>query len=161
MSAVPTTSGDAFMSMRFARMEVDDLGDVQTIENDVYPHPWTRGNFLDSLYNGYESWVLRDEPGTLAGYFLIMPAVDEAHLLNITVRREQHGQGVGRLLLDKVRSVSIQLRMMSILLEVRPSNVRALAIYERYGFKRIGLRKSYYPAADSKREDAIVMRLSL
>lgn len=161
MSAVQQPGSEAFMSMRFDRMTVDDLNLVQAIEDDVYPFPWTRGNFLDSLYSGYDTWVLRDGANGLAGYFLLMLAVDEAHLLNVSVRRDLHGCGVGRLMLDKVVSLSRQLRMMSVLLEVRPSNLRALQIYERYGFQKIGLRKSYYPAAAGTREDAIVMRLPL
>ena len=148
-------------SLRFLRMQVDDLPEVLGIENDVYPHPWTRGNFLDSLYSGYETWVLRDASSTLVGYFLMMLAVDEAHLLNISVRRDLHGRGIGRLQLDKVAALAREKKMASVLLEVRPSNERALAIYERYGFLRIGQRKAYYPAASGTREDAIVMRFSL
>ena len=90
-----------------------------------------------------------------------MLAVDEAHLLNISVRRDLHGHGVGRLQLDKVVALAKEHGMTSILLEVRPSNQRAFAVYERYGFLRIGNRKGYYPAADGAREDAIVMRLPL
>ena len=97
----------------------------------------------------------------LIGYFLLMSAPDEAHLLNITVHGGLHGQGIGRGLLDKVVQLSRAKDMRSILLEVRPSNARALAVYLRYGFKQIGLRKAYYPARGGKREDAIVMRLSL
>ncbi|HEX7649968.1 MAG TPA: ribosomal protein S18-alanine N-acetyltransferase [Noviherbaspirillum sp.] len=148
-------------TMRFAPMRVDDIDEVLVIENDVYPHPWTRGNFLDSLYTGYQAWTLREEGGALAGYFLAMLAVDEAHLLNISVRRDLHGHGVGRLQLDKVVALAKEHGMTSILLEVRPSNQRAFAVYERYGFLRIGNRKGYYPAADGAREDAIVMRLPL
>jgi [ribosomal protein S18]-alanine N-acetyltransferase len=145
----------------FAPMKVNDLPDVLTIENDVYPHPWTRGNFLDSLYNGYETWTLRDATGMLAGYFLVMLAVDEAHLLNISVRRDLHGKGLGRLQLDKVVAIAREKGMQSVLLEVRPSNQRALAVYQRYGFVQIGLRKGYYPAVSNTREDAIVMRFLL
>lgn len=163
MSSLPDFfSRDANLSsMRYVRMEMSDLADVQNIENDVYPYPWTHGNFLDSLYSGYESWVLREQDGMLAGYFLIMFAVDEAHLLNITVRRDLHGHGLGRALLDKVVEVARDNAMASVLLEVRPSNLRALSVYRRYGFAEIGRRKGYYPAADNTREDAIVMRLAL
>jgi ribosomal-protein-alanine N-acetyltransferase len=158
MSAVPQNLSAA---PRFVRMTLDDLPEVMVIENSVYPHPWTRGNFLDSLYSGYQAWVLRGTDGSLLGYFLLMLAVDEAHLLNITVRRDLHGQGFGRMQLDKVVALAKEHGMDSILLEVRPSNLRALAVYERYGYERIGRRKSYYPAANNTREDAIVMRLSL
>ncbi|RZI42125.1 ribosomal-protein-alanine N-acetyltransferase [Herbaspirillum sp. HC18] len=139
-------------------MQVSDLPEVLAIENDVYPHPWTRGNFLDSLYSGYETWTLREPSGALAGYFLLMLAIDDAHLLNISVRRDLHGKGVGRLQLDKAVEVAHERGINSILLEVRPSNLRALAVYKSYGFAQIGVRKGYYPAENSAREDAIVMR---
>src|SRR5690349_4318441 len=145
MSSVPNFSRrDADLSaMRFARMGMDDLAEVQNIENDVYPHPWTRGNFLDSLYSGYESWVLRGQDGMLAGHFLVMLAVDEAHLLNVTVRRDLHGRGLGCALLDKVVDLARAKAMASVLLEVRPTNLRALSVYRQYGFAEIGRRKGY------------------
>jgi ribosomal-protein-alanine N-acetyltransferase len=161
VSAVQRSLTDEVSSLRFIPMQVSDLADVVTIENDVYPYPWTRGNFLDSLYSSYETWILRDAAGALAGYFLMMFAVDEAHLLNITVRRGLHGKGIGRMQLDKVMTLARERNMDSVLLEVRPSNHRALAVYQRYGFARIGIRKGYYPAANNTREDAIVMRIKL
>jgi len=163
MSAIYKLAAEspALTSLQFARMQVGDLPDVLTIENDVYPHPWTRGNFLDSLYSGYEAWTLREPAGPLAGYFLVMLAVDEAHLLNISVRRDLHGKGAGRMQLDKVVEIAKEKGMTSILLEVRPSNDRALAVYKQYGFEQIGTRKGYYPAANNTREDAIVMRFHL
>ncbi|TCS39219.1 ribosomal-protein-alanine N-acetyltransferase [Paucimonas lemoignei] len=142
-------------------MQAADIEQVMVIENSVYPHPWTRGNFTDSLDSGYEAWVAREPNFQLAGYFLAMPVVDELHLLNISVRADLQGQGLGLMLLDRVTQLARKLGMLSILLEVRPSNQRALAVYERYGFVRIGLRKAYYPAAGHTREDAIVMRLCL
>jgi len=149
------------MSLAFAKMQHSDLQEVQDIESQVYPYPWTERNFLDSLYQAHENWIARDESGALLGYFVVMLAVDEAHLLNITVRGDLHGQGIGRLLLDKVMSLSREKGMASVLLEVRPSNTRALAMYEHDGFMRIGVRRAYYPAPANAREDAIVMRLAL
>jgi ribosomal-protein-alanine N-acetyltransferase len=147
--------------MPFERMRIEDLPEVQQIENSAYPYPWTLGNFRDSLQSGYEAWLVREAAGALAGYFLVMMAVDEAHLLNITVRRDLHGRGLGRMLLDKVVQIARGKRMASVLLEVRPSNVRALSVYQAYGFSLIGQRKGYYPAAANTREDAIVMKLVL
>jgi ribosomal-protein-alanine N-acetyltransferase len=147
--------------LRFARMEAADLDEVLAIEYAVYPFPWTRGNFLDSLNSRYDMWVLRGPSRQLLGYFLLMPVVDEAHLLNITVHGDAHGLGIGRTMLDKVVKLTHEKRLKSVLLEVRPSNQRALAIYTRYGFQQIGIRKNYYPAPNNTREDAIVMRLPL
>jgi ribosomal-protein-alanine N-acetyltransferase len=142
-------------------MQVDDLAEVMKIESDVYPHPWTHGNFLDSLYSGYEMWVARDSNGILSGYLLLMIMVDEAHLLNIAVRRDVQGTGIGRLLLDHAVTLTRERNLNSILLEVRPSNGHAVDVYERYGFVGIATRRGYYPAAENRREDAIVMRLTV
>jgi len=141
-------------------MQVADLDAVMQMEQANHPYPWTRGNFSDSLQYGYQARVLRSASNDLLGYFLMLYAVDEAHLLNITVATHLHGKGVGRWLLDQACRQAKEAGMQSMLLEVRPSNRRALHVYERYGFVPIGLRKQYYPAADNGREDAIVMRLS-
>ncbi len=151
----------AGVPLSFAAMRVADVDEVTRIENDAYPFPWTRGNFLDSLDSGYDAWIMRESGGRIAGYFLLMPVVDEVHLLNITVRPDRQGQGLGRRLLDKVCERAVGSDMSSILLEVRPSNLHALAVYRHLGFVQIGVRKHYYPAAAGSREDAIVMRLPL
>lgn len=147
--------------LRCAPMQVADIDEVLALEESVYPHPWTRGNFVDSLAAGYSARVLRDDHGVLAGYFLLMGAVDEAHLLNVAVAAARQGQGLGRYLLDEVADCARALAAGSVLLEVRPSNLRALKVYEQYGFTAIGRRKAYYPAHNGQREDAIVMRFLL
>jgi ribosomal-protein-alanine N-acetyltransferase len=149
------------LRLYFYRMRSGDLDDVILIENDLYPFPWTRGNFLDSINSGYETWILRDSRGVLNGYFLLMLSVDDAHLLNITVNRELQGRGIGLLLLDKAKAIVQEKKLSAMLLEVRPSNTRAEKIYQRYGFSRVGVRKGYYPAPNNQREDAIVMKLPL
>jgi ribosomal-protein-alanine N-acetyltransferase len=147
--------------LNYEPMTEADTQEVVALEESVYPHPWSRGNFLDSMASGYQAWVLRDQGGTLLGYFLLMTVVDEAHLLNVAVGAEMQGQGLGRFLLNQAVACARGLGMASVLLEVRPSNLRALDIYRRYGFAQIGRRKGYYPAADQQREDAIVMRIAL
>lgn len=144
-----------------APMVMDDVDEVFALETSVYPHPWSRGNFVDSLASGYSGWVLRDAAGVLVGYFLLMKVVDEGHLLNVAVAAPQQRQGLGRYLLDRVAACARGLGLDSILLEVRPSNLRALKVYARYGYTEIGRRKAYYPAHNGQREDAIVMRLPL
>ena len=145
----------------FSKMNVTDIEDVIAVEQNAYPFPWTRGNFLDSLDSGYEAWVLRDEDGLLLGYFLMMYVVEEVHLLNITVRPDRQGQGLGRKLLDQLIALARDAGMHAVLLEVRPSNNHALMVYHHLGFVQSGQRKNYYPAAGAGREDAIVMRKML
>lgn len=152
-----------FDALDYAPMRCHDVDDVLALEQAVFPHPWSRANFTDSLASGYDAWVLRDGggTGTLAGYFLLMGVVDEAHLLDVAVAPGWQGRGLGRYLLDKVAARTRGMDMASVLLEVRPSNERALDVYRRYGFVEIGRRRAYYPAFRGQREDAVVMRLAL
>ena len=150
-------------------MMVEDVDEVHALERSVFPHPWSRANFMDSLSSGYDAWVLREaapeqhapQGGALAGYFLLMYAVDEAHLLDVAVASGRQGSGVGRFLLERIATRARGMGMASILLEVRPSNERALRVYRRHGYAEIGRRKGYYPAHEGRREDAIVMRYAL
>lgn len=144
-----------------APMTGADVDEVWALECSVFPYPWSRKNFADSVASGYDCWTVRDAGGVLAGYYLLMYAVDEAHLLDVAVAAPLQRQGLGRRLMDRISARARAQGMTSILLEVRPSNDRALAVYRRYGYGEIGRRKGYYPAGPGGREDAIVMRLEL
>jgi ribosomal-protein-alanine N-acetyltransferase len=151
-------AADPAAGLALVPMTMDDVDEVHALECSVFPHPWSRANFSDSIQAGYDAWLLRDPAGGLAGYFLLMYALDEAHLLDVAVAGTRHGTGLGRHLLDTLCARAKEMGAESVLLEVRPSNERALAVYRRYGFAEIGRRKGYYPAHEGKREDAIVMR---
>jgi ribosomal-protein-alanine N-acetyltransferase len=140
-------------------MSARDLDDVLRIEFRVYSHPWGRGNFTDSIDNGHSAWVCR-AGGGLVGYFVLMLAVDEAHLLNISVAEKSQGTGFGARLLRHAMDVAARGGAGSLLLEVRPSNDRALALYRHFGFRQIGVRRGYYPAS-AGREDALVLTRAL
>jgi len=155
MSALPRPEPD-----RYAPMTAIDLDDVVAVEQDIYPFPWTRGNFADSLNAGYSGWVLRSADGSLQAYGIVMIAPDEAHLLNLSVARGFQRCGLGWRTLEWMAAAAREHGARTLLLEVRPSNPAALRLYERYGFQRIGVRRGYYPAHDG-REDAIVMRIAL
>ena len=160
MNAILRPPGDALPEAGFAPMTPERLDAVMAIEATAYPHPWTRGNFSDSLRAGYQAQVLV-AGDTLVGYFVAMKGVDEVHLLNITVAPELQGQGWGRLMLDALATWSRGQGAQWLWLEVRASNERAQRLYAHYGYRRVGQRKAYYPAAQGRREDAIVMSLAL
>ncbi|MBL8385553.1 MAG: ribosomal protein S18-alanine N-acetyltransferase [Burkholderiales bacterium] len=140
-------------------MTRDALAAVLAVENDIYEFPWTRGNFLDSLDAGYSCW-LYGCGADLLGYAVVMLAVDEAHLLNLSVARAAQGRGHGRALLAELCTVVRDHGARTMLLEVRPSNLAGRALYARAGFLQVGLRRGYYPARDG-REDALVLRRAL
>jgi len=141
-------------------MAAADLDQVIAIESAVYPYPWSRGNFVDSLQAAYDASVCLSGERVLA-YWLLMHAPDASHLLNFSVEPSRQRQGLGSRLLNRLLGVLRAQRVDAVVLEVRPSNLGALALYERAGFERIGVRRGYYPAADRQREDAIVMRRDL
>ncbi len=132
-----------------------DLDEVLAIEYGVCSFPWGRGNFTDSLACGHSCWVCRAE-GELVGYFVLMLAVDDAHLLSISVAEKRQRMGFGARLLRYAMRVALQGGARTLLLEVRPSNVKALAMYRHFGFQQIGVRRGYYPA-ERGREDALVL----
>jgi len=140
---------------RYGRMATSDLDEVIAIERAVYTHPWTRGNFLDSLNAGYHCRTYRIGP-ELAGYFVLIVAVGESHLLNLSVAAGRHRQGIGSALLREVMRVAQREEAKRVFLEVRPSNAAGLALYERFGFRQIARRRAYYPAHVG-REDALVL----
>lgn len=137
-------------------MRPDDVDAVLAVENVIYPFPWTAGNFRDSLESGYDCWIVA-ERGVMVGYAVVMTVVDEAHLLNLSVAAERQRQGIGSEMLETLCGIAARQGLMRMLLEVRPSNAAAQALYVGHGFVEIGRRRGYYPAAEARREDAIVM----
>lgn len=135
-------------------MNLADIEEVLIIEYSFCNFPWSRGNFTDSLSSGYACWVCR-VGGELVGYLVSMMVVDDAHLLNICVAEKWQRKGLGARLLRHAMLEARQCGALTLLLEVRPSNLAARALYQHFGFRQIGVRRAYYPAV-SGREDALV-----
>jgi len=161
---LPEASPDARTAprpvLRVRSMRADDLDAVMEIESAIYPFPWTRGNFADSLTAGYDAWVFAAAEGAgreLLGYAVVMWIPDEVHLLNLSVAGAMHGRGIGRAMLDWLMRDARRRGARGMMLEVRPSNQAAIALYRNAGFAQIGVRKRYYPAPHGAREDAWVM----
>ena len=140
-------------------MQMADLDTVMAIEPTIYTHPWTRGNFSDSINSGYSAWVLEANQ-TIIGYALLMMVLDEAHLLNLSIAKQHQKQGLGRYLLEHMLQIAKNHKAANMFLEVRPSNISAIALYENMGFCEMAVRRGYYPALNG-REDAVLMGLAL
>jgi len=97
----------------------------------------------------------------MIGYSVLMPSLEEAHLLTIGIAAEHQRKGIGGELLGRMMAIAHDSGMCRVILEVRPSNTAALALYRKGGFRQIGLRRGYYPADNNGREDAIVMEYTL
>lgn len=138
-------------------MTVPDVQAVAAIERQAYPaaQAWSEGIFRDCLRVGYLCQVLEID-ADLAGYGILSVAANEAHLLNVCVAPGRQGRGFGRVLVEHFLDLADRYKAHTVYLEVRPSNTPARRLYKSLGFRRIGVRKSYYPALPGElREDAI------
>ncbi|MCB5185261.1 ribosomal protein S18-alanine N-acetyltransferase [Methylobacillus gramineus] len=140
-------------------MQHHDLDVIARIEPTIFPYPWTRGNFTDSLNSGYSCWVY-EQSGEVFGYAVLMMVLDEAHLLNISIATPWQGKGFGRSLLQHMMEIGRRHGALNMFLEVRPSNLSAIALYESMGFNEMAIRRGYYPAKQG-REDAVLMGAAL
>ena len=158
MSAVRTA--DALREASLRPMRDGDLDEIMRIEVRAYPFPWTLGIFRDCMRADYPMWV-QEQDGAIVGYGVLSIAADEAHVLNLCTAPGHEGQGLGQRMLQALLRIARGHGAQRVFLEVRPSNPRAIKLYDRSGFNEIGRRPRYYPAANNGREDAIVMAMEL
>lgn len=152
-----TASPLATVSLR--PMTEGDIDLVASIERLAYEHPWTPGIFHDCLGVGYSCWLMQMSRRTV-GYGILSAAAGEAHILNLCIHPSEQRRGLGRHLLGHLLDLSRRHHAEIVLLEVRPSNRAALALYEAAGFNEVGVRRNYYPAVRG-REDALILAMDL
>ena len=140
-------------------MTAEDLDAVVRNETRSYAFPWTAGQLADSL-RGRDLCSVVEERGRIVGHGIVSWGAGEAHLLNVCITRDRQGRGYGGVLLDFLVTDLRARGVRTIFLEVRPSNLAAVRLYEAAGFVEIGLRPNYYPAAMGH-EDARVMAMEL
>ena len=134
-----------------------DLPEILELERAVQSFPWSLKNFEDALAAGYEAWILR-QAGELLGFCIAMAAPDVTHILVLAVAPDHQRRGYARQLLAQIAHSAQTRGAEGLLLEVRPSNVSALAFYTHEGFNQLSVRRDYYPAGRGGREDAFVLK---
>lgn len=139
------------------RMTLADISEVAELEAKAFPDPWSADSFLAELDRradiGYPI-VLR-EGAELVGYAIVWFIVDEVHIGNIAIHPDRQRQGLGSRLLTHILAEGRRRSMTQATLEVRPSNAKARALYEAFGFERFSVRKRYY---SDDNEDAWVLK---
>ena len=146
-------------TLTFRPMTMADLEMVLENETRSYVYPWPRGIFADCLRSTHECWVLSLGERVI-GHGIMSVGAGEGHLLNVCVRRDEQGQGHGRELVIQMLQRALAREVSVVFLEVRPSNFKAIRLYESLGFNEVGRRKGYYPAEKS-REDALVLAMQV
>jgi ribosomal-protein-alanine N-acetyltransferase len=140
-------------------MTLEDLDDVLVIERLSFQTPWSRGAFRYELsQNRVARCSVARWRGRLVGYLCLWEIGHEIHVTNLATHPDVRRRGVARALLGAVLDDARERRVTLVFLEVRPTNVEALGLYERFGFRVIGRRKGYYFDTG---EDALVMEARL
>ena len=150
------------INFQFRLMEKSDISLVCEIEANSHLHPWSEKNFLDCLQHQYWNYVLivESSPSQIVGHCIVMPGVEELHLLNITIHPDFRRHLIASRALSAIEEIGNTHHYLKMLLEVRRSNESAIKMYEKFGFVLIGVRKDYYPMSQDStflREDALVM----
>ena len=145
--------------VRFRAMTPFDIAGVAAVEKSSYQFPWSEGIFRDCVRVGYLCRVAECE-GEIVAYGIVAMGAGEAHVLNLCVSPRMRGRGVGRQMLMLLIERASQAGMQDVFLEVRPSNMHAIALYQSVGFVEVGRRRGYYQAVEG-REDALVLKLSI
>jgi [ribosomal protein S18]-alanine N-acetyltransferase len=140
-------------------MRAADVAEVVAIERASYQFPWSEGIFRDCLRVGYVCRVVSVERQVM-GYGVMSVGAGEAHILNLCIAEEFRCRGGGKKILICLLERAHAAGMAEAFLEVRPSNVMAIRLYQSLGFEQVGTRRGYYQAVNG-REDAAVLKLSL
>jgi ribosomal-protein-alanine N-acetyltransferase len=144
--------------VELTRMRRRHLRRVLSIEGRVYPRPWSASLFLSELaQRSSRSYIVARYEGQVVGYAGLMFTGREAHVTNIAVDPELHGRKLGTRLLYALCTEAVARGAEAISLEVRISNKIAQAMYEKFGFSAVGVRRGYYIETN---EDALVMEVN-
>jgi len=144
------------VTIELRKLELGDLGAIESIERASYPTPWSRAMFASELAKPSSLCLGAFDPSSekLIGYLIISRYVDAWHVMNVAVRAEQRRQGIASLLLNRLFELTAGRSRRGYTLEVRVSNTGAIKLYEELGFRPRGVRRGYYT---DNREDALIM----
>ncbi|HKL94496.1 MAG TPA: ribosomal protein S18-alanine N-acetyltransferase [Clostridia bacterium] len=139
--------------MRFERLKFEHLAQMAEIEKEAFDKPWTVNMFIPELASDDAHYLVGVESDEVVCYGGFHKIFDEGHIMNIAVKKEYRGQGLGRQLVSAMIARAKLLGINNVTLEVSAENPVALKLYDEYGFKSYGLRPKYYENGS----DAVIM----
>jgi len=143
-------------NIEYCDVNISDLDDIHEIEQESYPHPWTKGILKDCINNHYDFYIANYN-NNIIGYVIAKISIYETHILNLTISRNFRSNGIASQLLEMVFAKCFIMNSLNLYLETRVDNIPAINLYEKHGFRRIAIRKDYYKTQKG-REDAIVFK---
>jgi ribosomal-protein-alanine N-acetyltransferase len=141
--------------INFRKMTIQDIPLVCQIELEAFTIPWTSTAFYNELTNNhFAHYLVLEVDAEVVGYAGMWMIMDEAHITNIAIKSSFRGKKLGTYLLLQLQQHAFALGAVKMTLEVRASNEIAQQLYEKFGFRFMGVRKGYYT---DNGEDAIIM----
>ena len=141
--------------MTIVKMKECHVSAVAALETICFSDPWSENSVSSELKNKLAIWLVAEENGTVAGYIGSQTCGEESDVMNVAVHPDFRRRGIAEALVNALVAELKAIGSHCLTLEVRASNVPAIALYEKMGFSKIGRRKNYYR---NPREDALILR---
>lgn len=141
--------------MEISKMSTSHLEEIKDILLTDFDDFWTYSVFKSELENPNSQYFVAIQDDEIVGFAGVWKAIDDMHITNIVTKISKRHLGIASMLLEKLIAVSKEEGVDSLTLEVNENNTYAIRLYEKYNFKKIGLRKNYY----AQNENAIIMTL--
>ena len=142
--------------MMIRRMEKRDLLQVEAIETALFSDAWSEQGFEDTLNSPYVISLVAIDAAedTILGYIIMYVSFEEGEISNVAVAKSAQNRGIGSALMQAILEKGLEESVTRFILEVRVSNTPAIALYKKFGFTEIGIRRDFY---EKPREDALIM----
>ncbi|MDD2972685.1 MAG: ribosomal protein S18-alanine N-acetyltransferase [Lachnospiraceae bacterium] len=138
----------------FREMREEDVTEVAKLEKDTFTHPWKEKDFQEMVRAEYAHFIVAADDGELIGSCGLRNILGEGEITNVVMRPEYRNMGIGLNMLCKLMKDGEKLGVRAYTLEVRESNMAAIHVYEKIGFRPEGMRKNFY---EDPTEDAVIM----
>lgn len=145
------------MPLQIRTMTLEDLENIKDTLQSEFDDFWNYNIFKSELENPNSKYIVALLDSQIVGFAGIWISVDDIHITNIVTKKEKRNLGIAKELLKNLIIISKCENKTSLTLEVNENNIYAIKLYERFNFKKIGLRRNYY----SQNENAIIMTLIL
>ena len=139
--------------MLIRTMTLEDLDGVLAVEEECFSEPWTKNMFLGELSQSVTTYRVAEEGGCIVGYMGMYHVADEGHITNVAVSGGYRRRGIAGALISSFLELAKERGMVFLTLEVRRGNSGAIQLYQKYGFREVGVRPRYY----ENKEDALLM----
>ena len=141
--------------MKFTEMKAVHVPQVAELERICFADPWSEKSIASELGNIWSLWLVAQDGDDVVGYIGSQTAVDETDVMNVAVHPDHRRRGIAESLIEMLITELKNRGSHALMLEVRSSNAPAIALYEKLGFRQVGLRKNYYR---NPKEDALILR---